>query len=641
MMMFFRKTSLLFLLAAGFLLLVPPTSAQTSLGILVGVVRDQSGAVVPKVAINITGNEDGIVRTVNTKGDGSYRIEALRPETYTVTVNQPGFSGFTAKNVIVSPSDTTSYDVNLVVGATKEAISVEADSVAINTENGQLTGIVNSTDIQKLPIFSQSPYELATTVPGAQIVRSSGFSNGQALQVNGARPRANNFLLDGQEINDVAIGGQAFQPNIPDSFSNVSVLTSSASAEFGRAGGGIVNSVTKSGTNEYHGEAYERYTGSGLNALGGQERGSTIPKTRFDQHTWGFTAGGPIIRNKLFVFGGLQVRRFYGKLTGSVLEFPDAAGFATLNSIAAAAPASSTPQAAQQVALLEQYLNSGVTTGTYLNAYNAVTGRPVVNTNVGPQPGCPASGCIVSENFFQRPFPSANRPDTQWTYKIDYTPWEKDSFSFRYIHDRSASNPDFLNSGGALLGLDTLQGGPSELGQATWTHIFSANLLNEFRVAETRISFAFSPTPENLANPISSLVSIGIAALPALGPNQNFPQGRGEDLYQFQDTVGWTKGRHSMRIGFDIGRQLEKDQVSQNHIGALNFNAGGTNAAGVNYNTSLGNFLQNQLGPSGSATRTFGNTRIDPHDWRSGFFGQDDIKLSADLTINLGLRYDY
>ena len=156
---------------------------------------------------------------------------------------------------------------------------------------------------------------MATTVPGAQIVADSGFSNGQALQVNGARPRANNFLLDGQEINDVSIAGQAFQPNIPDSFSNVSVLTSSASAEFGRAGGGIVNSITKSGTNQYHGEVYERYTGSGLNAFGGHERGTGIQKTRFDQHTYGFTAGGPIIKNKLFAFGGLAVTRFYGKLT--------------------------------------------------------------------------------------------------------------------------------------------------------------------------------------------------------------------------------------------------------------------------------------------------------------------------------------
>ena len=142
-----------------------------------------------------------------------------------------------------------------------------------------------------------------------------------------------------------------------------------------------------------------------------------------------------------------------------------------------------------------------------MNAYNPAP-RAGVNTLVGPQPGCPSTGCSISEAFFQRPAPGANRPDTQWTYKIDYTPWEKDSFSWRYIHDRSSSNPDFLNSPGALIGLDTEQGGPSELGQATWTHIFTANLLNEFRVAETRISFAFNQTPQTLANPINSLITI-------------------------------------------------------------------------------------------------------------------------------------
>src|ERR1700729_3272801 len=117
MKMLFRKTSLVLFIGC-FLLLAPLTSlAQTSLGILVGVVRDQTGAVVPKVTVTVTGNEDGIVRTAITQGDGAYRIEALRPQTYTVTVNQAGFAGFTAKNVIVSPSDTTSYDVNLLVGA--------------------------------------------------------------------------------------------------------------------------------------------------------------------------------------------------------------------------------------------------------------------------------------------------------------------------------------------------------------------------------------------------------------------------------------------------------------------------------------------------------------------------------------------
>ena len=599
---------------------------QTSKGILVGVVRDASGAVVPNTTVTIVGMSDGATRTISTKGDGTYRIEALDPETYTVTANEAGFVGFKATNVIVTPSQVTTYDINLTVGSKSDMVSVEADSISINTENGQLTGIVNSKDLQELPIFSLSPYELATTVPGAQIVSNSGFSNGQGLQVNGARPRANNFLLDSQEINDVAIGGQAFQPAIPDSYESVAVLTSAASAEYGRAGGAVVNLVTKQGTNSYHGEVYERYAGSGLNAIGGQERGTGNPKARFNTHTYGFTAGGPVLKNKLFVFGGLELERYYGKETAAVLELPDQAGYNTLQSIGGA-----------QVTLLDSYLSNG----SYLTTYNKVAGRTLVTTNVGPQNGCPATGCIVTENYFQRPNASTSEPDTQWTYRIDYKPWEKDSFTARYIHDRSSFSPDFLNNSSALVGFDTQQGGPSELGAGAWTHIFTPNLLNEFRISETRLSFSFAPTAQTQANPLFALQTIGISGLPSLGPNQNFPQGRGEDLYQLQDTVGWTKGRQSLRIGFDIGRQLEKDLVSQNAKGTLSFAKGGTNANGVSYISALGNYLQNQLGPSGTATKTFGPTRIDPHGWRSGIFAEDDIKFNADLTINLGVRYDY
>ncbi len=625
--MFVRKLASVVTLAAVAVSIGTVTAtAQTSKGILVGVVRDSSGAVVANTAVKIVGVADGATRTVNTKGDGTYRIEALDPETYTVTVDQPGFSGFKATNVIVTPSQVVSYDVTLKLGASNTEVDVQADSQSINTENGQITGIVNAEDLAKLPIFTLSPYELTTTVPGAQVVRNSGFSNGEGLQVNGARPRANNFLLDSQEINDVTIAGQAFSPAIPDSYESVAVLTSAASAEYGRAGGAVVNLVTKSGTNHYHGSVFERYTGSGLNAIGGDERGTPgFVKGRYNTHDIGFSGGGPIIRDKLFAFGGLAVSRYYGQVTANLLELPDAAGYATLQSIGG-----------PQVALLDQYLSNG----SYLTAYTKVP-RTVVSTQVGPQPGCNTNPCVVTENYFQRPNAASQQPDTQWTYRIDYKPWQKDSFSFRYLHDRANDTPDFGNNGSALVGFDTQVGGPSELGVGAWTHVFTSNLLNEFRVSETRINFQFGPTAQTLANPLYALQTINVPGLPALGPNQNFPQGRGEDLYQLQDTVGLTKGRQSFRIGFDIGRQLEKDLVSQNAKGSLTFAKGGTNAAGKNYITALGNFLQNQLGPSGSASKTFGPTRLDPHNWRSGIFIEDDIKVSPDLTLNFGARYDY
>jgi outer membrane receptor protein involved in Fe transport len=614
------------------LLIVGSGVAQTSKGILAGVARDTSGAVVVNATVTIVGNSDGATRAITTKADGSYRLEALNPEVYTITVHQAGFEGFTAKNVTVQPSVVTAYDINLVVGSVKDTVTVQADSQSINTENGQLTGTIGTTDITKLPIFSNSPYELAQTLPGVQLVDNAiagaGFSNGIDIQVNGARPRANNFLIDGQEVNDVSIGGQAFQPNLPDAYDSLTALTSSSSAEFGRAGGGVVNLVSKSGTNQIHGEGFERYAGSGLNALGGQERGAGVIKARQDTHQYGFTAGGPILKNKLFAFGGLSITRVYGQEQPGSNELPDAAGYALLQQIGG-----------PQVALLDQYLSNGsyLTTDINLN-------RATVTTQVGPQSTvCPPAGCTITENFYQRPSVALSNPDTQWTYRIDYRPWDKDSFAARYIHDRSSLTPDFFNSPDALAGFDTQQGGPSELGAGTWTHIFTPNLLNEFRVGEVRLNFAFAPTPQTVANPLNSQASIGFGdgSIPTLGPNQNFPQGRGEDLYQFQDTVGWTKGRESLRMGVDIGRQLETDLVSQNARGTLGFVSGGTNAAGVSYVSALGNFLQNQLGPSGAATRTFGSTRIDPHNWRIGAFAQDDIKINPDLTINLGIRYDF
>lgn len=597
--------------------------AQTSKGTLVGVVRDSSGAVIPNAKVSVIGRADAATREVQTKGDGSYRFDALDPEAYDLSVSEAGFSGFKAQNVVVPSSQVVSYDVKMSPGETTTTVEVQANSALLNTENGQLTGVIDSTELSRLPIFSLNPYELAYTAPGAQLVRNGGFSNGQNVQVNGARPRANNFLLDSQEINDVGIGGQAFQPAIPDSYQELAVLTSAASAEFGRAGGAVINLTTLAGTNVFHGTAYERYEGSGLASIGGQERGTGAVKARFNTHTYGFTLGGPAWRDKLFGFGGLELKRYYGRRTPLVLELPDAAGYATLQAL--------TGTAATQVALLNQYVSSG----SYLTSYVNVQGRTTVRTNVGPQPGCASNPCIITENYFQRPAVSGSNPDTQWTYRIDFKPRERDSFYARYIHDRGSSSPDFLNNAGALAGFDTLQGGPSELGAGGWTHLFTSNFLNEFRISETRVSFAFAPTPETQANPLFALNTINIGGLPSLGPNQNFPQGRGEDLYQLQDTVGLTKGRQSLRVGFDVGRQLEKDLVAQNAKGTLGFAGGGT------YVTALGNFLQNQLGTSGTATRTFGPTRVDPHNWRSGVFAQDDIKLTSDLAINLGVRYDY
>ncbi len=610
------------------MVMVGAAAAQTSKGILAGVVRDTSGAGIPAANVTVTNQGTNETRSVKSEETGSYRIDAISPGIYKVHAEMTGFQKFDAKDVVVRASIVTSYDPTLRVGAIDQTVEVQAGTAQLDTENGSLVGTISSTEMTALPIFSLNPIELATTLPGVQMVSNSAFSNGQSIQVSGARPRANNFLIDGQEINDISIGGQAVQPNIPSMYQDTVVYTHNPPAEYGRASGGVVNLISRAGTNQFHGQAWELYSGSGLNAVVGPNRGTESGKTRFNQHQYGFTVGGPIWKDKLFAFGGGQWSRIYGKEQPPFITYPNANGIALLKQIAAG-----TGTTATNAQLLLSYLNNG----NYLNSY-IQQNTPATSRSLGA--ACPASnpGCVFSVNSFQRPAPAQQNPDTQWTYRIDFNPRSSDNFFGRYLHDRSSLTPDLFANPSAQPGFDTYQGGPSELGQVGWTHIFTPHLLNEFRVAETRINFLFAPTAESLANPLYTAPTLsfsGTGGITAVGFSSSFPQGRIQETYQFQDTVSWTHGRNTIRVGGDIGRQIAKVLVPQNNKGTLTFAAGGS---GV---TSTGNFLLNQLGPSGTAVRGFGPTRFDPHSWRVGAFFQDDFKLSPDLVVNLGARYDY
>jgi hypothetical protein len=639
-MMYHFSKSMLSMLWIGLIATLLATSgflgvAQTSKGTLVGVVRDASGAVISNADITVANEQTTETRQVKSNAQGEYRIDAITAGSYSIHADAAGFQTVEVKGLKVNPSVITSYDAVLTVGGASTTVEVQANSNTINTDNGQLSSTLGNTELANLPIFSLNPIELVATLPGVQLVNAQLNLGGvggnyEQIEVNGARPRANNFMMDGQDINDVGIGGQAFQPQVPDMFQSETALTNSASAEYGRSGGAVVNLITKSGTNTFHGSVFELYQGSGLNSLDGQTRRGIVhgtppegyvppTKARFDQHNYGFTVGGPILKNKLFAFGGSQWSRFYGTSQSAPIELPDAGGYATLTSIGG-----------PEVALLQGLLNSG----SYLKEYtNVGVGETI---NAGPQNGCPAGGCLVTTAMFERPPVAQQEPDTQYIVRVDFNPSQKDTFSGRFLHDNSNFTPDLgLNSSG-LPGFDGQVGGPSALSIGTWTHIFRPTLLNEFRVSSTRINFLFAATPETVANPLSKTYNLNFTDvnIPVLGISQNIPQGRKENFYQFQDTISWTIGKQSLRMGVDVGRILETDLVAQNALGELNIAKG-------NGLSGLGNFLSDQLGPSGSATITFGPTRFDPHIWRSGYFVQDDIKLTPELVVNLGVRYDY
>jgi hypothetical protein len=271
--------------------------------------------------------------------------------------------------------------------------------------------------------------------------------------------------------------------------------------------------------------------------------------------------------------------------------------------------------------LLEQYL-SGIV------GVDPASG-PVGSQDLGSGRG------VVTLGYYTRPAPAQTSTNTQWTYKVDYNMNTRDSFAIRYLHSRNLRTPDFFNFPASLPGLDTNQGGPAEQFGSTYTHIFSPHLLNEFRASETRIDFRFNVTPQAIANPLFSLPTITIAGgLPTMGVSSAIPQGRGHDTYQFQDTIEYTQGRHTLRVGADVSRLIVRDFIPFNFRGTLAYTAGGAASA-------LANFVDDFLGASGSAAITYGNNRVDTHVWQTGYFAQDDFKFTRDLTFNLGVRYEY
>ncbi len=201
------------------------------------------------------------------------------PAAIKIHVTQTGFSPVDVQHIKVLPSVVTTYDAALPIGESTASITVEAQSNAINTENGQLSGTISKQELNQVPIFSLNPADLTSEMPGVtrqySTVQNLGGVGGNGtvkLTVNGARPRANNFMMDGQDMNDVGLGGEAIQPILPDFFSSVTTLLNDPSAEYGRAGGAVINQITQHGTNRFHGSVHEIYTGSGLDAIDGQSR---------------------------------------------------------------------------------------------------------------------------------------------------------------------------------------------------------------------------------------------------------------------------------------------------------------------------------------------------------------------------------
>ncbi|MGH9756271.1 MAG: carboxypeptidase regulatory-like domain-containing protein, partial [Candidatus Acidiferrales bacterium] len=575
---------------------------------------------VPKVNVTAISKQYGFPHVAVTDSTGSYRMDGLQPGIYSVTFSAPGFSDLIVGNAILSGSVSTTVDGKLQLSTVKSTVEVSAGAAqTIDTQSGQLGESLGHTEVMNLPYTSLNPAELALTLPGVQDPPSTAsFTNGFGFSVNGTRPRANNFLIDGQDDNDNSIAGQAFQPTNVGAIQEVTILTNSYSAEYGRGGGSITNYIYKSGSNDFHGDAWEINRNSAFAAIPANDKflGATS-NPRDNENTFGFDIGGPVLKDKLFFFGTMQWDRERQSLSGPQESLPTAAGIATLQSLPP------NPNISLLLAGLGNLVSPGVAGVQDIQLGNDPSGNPR-----------PA----VQEGFFQLTGVPVAANDRQEDFRVDWNMGSRDSLTASYLRDDSSLNPDFFANSGALPQWETLQGGPSQLFRGQWLHTVSNVLVNEMRFSYTNIDFAFSQTPATLTGPLANIPEIDFGSdigFPSLGVSSGFPQGRGHKTWQAQEALSYTVGRHTIKGGIDLTFLSVRDEIPFNSRGDLSYNTGG------GY-TSLGNFIDDFSGkiPAG-ASKVFGNPVVNPSVTLYMPYIQDTWRVKDNLTLDLGLRYEY
>jgi len=608
-----------FRIASAILMLLAVSScllAQTSKGFLVGDVIDPNGAVIVGANVKITNTSTGVSRETVSASDGSFRIDAVDPGTYKVEVSQNSFKTAMRDNVVVGASQTATVSFQLELGTQSEVVNITSGAdVILQTQDGSRVNTLSKREITELPTPALNPSSIVFTLPGVVDPGplAGGFVQGNEFSVNGLRARANNQLIDGLDNNDNSIAGQSYIPILREGYSEVAVLQSDYSAEFGRAGGAVVNIITRSGANDFHGSVYDVLNNSSLNSLTASQRADGTRKPVVVENTYGFSLGGPIKKDKLFFFGTYQGDRVRSG-TDATTRVPTALGFNTLRSLF---PAGTNPN-------LDRYLSivGNLRGQREISSVALGDGRPDID--------------------FGETSISSTQPvnDHQFLSRVDWTPTQKDSLAFRYIFDNQRFNNQFPTSasgGSPFPGFEVDVPSRNQNFLFNYTRTISTRLTNEARFGYARSNVEFSPRDTQSADngPVFSFTGAGLGqGITSVGQASVFPQGRLFDNYQIQDTLSYTIGNHTLRFGGDVNIQRSSQQIPFNSRGILTFAGGG----GFN---AFGNFLDQFSGRGGGgAAIQFGSPIIFPNALYQNYFINDSWRVRENLKLDLGLRYE-
>ncbi len=612
-------------------------------GRIKGTVTDPAGAVVVKATVVATNTATGVKFDTTSQADGGYLFPQLPIGTYSIAVTATGFKTFSATGIVLNIDQEYVEPVKLSVGNASETIEVHADTIQVNTTDQQLNNIVNAAQIVEYPLIGRAFTQLELILPGVQASDDRFTGN---YSVNGAETQQSSYLINGADTNDLPLNTITFQPSV-DALDQFNLVTGPLNAEYSRNSGAIVSAVVKQGTNQFHGDIYEFYRDTFLNN-GNFFSYNTTTNTKsvpvFHQNLFGGTLGGPILRNKLFIFGSYQGNRARqpgnpsqenttvpttlqrgGNFTGATFSSNLIPGTVSI------------PGCVSGVDTFAACFGSTRLNGILpTTAFNAISSSLLSTYIPSPNSGTNKYAFNTTTNLVQ----------DQAILRLDFNPTSNDQIDFIGIYQHQPTLDSLAFSGPTLPGFGDKS--TSEMRQLTfqYTRQISTSAVNQFAIHYTRLNFG-SVSPQNVIAPSSmgfainpqdvggqSVPNIKLTGGFNIGFTTNGPQPRIDQNYQLDDSFSMTVGHHTFKFGYD-GRRFNVDnEFDSSNSGAYSF----TTSSSSNPSSSGNVFLDFELGIPASYTQT-SNGRISAVSYENYAYAQDTWKATTNLTLNYGIGY--
>jgi carboxypeptidase family protein/TonB-dependent receptor-like protein len=624
---------------------------QSVNGSITGEVTDPSGAVVTGAHVVAHSLDTGVDTTATTNSTGIYHIDFLPIGNYQVTVQANGFNTETLPPFTLEVLQTANFNIKLTVGSSATTVSVSAAAPILNTNELTIEGTFTANTIANLPLNGLDFSALTLYVPGAVTTYGTGGTtsierstfNSDTPNINGNRAQANNYTIDGIDMNETYNNLISYSP-APAALEEVQVITADSPTDYGNVNGAGVVTVLKSGTNQFHGSAYGYVQDYRLdaNSYGNGQTTPVTPINPFSQSQFGGTVGGPILHNKLFFFGDYLGSRYHVGGTGSASVMTQAMRNGDFSALLAAT---------NPIQLYDPLNNFT----PYANNQNVPITNPVAtflfaNPTLYPLPNAAPSDGIAAKNYLapSRSYKANNQGDV----KIEYDPRSADKVTGFYSlsHAYDGSTPVLAIT---FPGFNFY---PTWITGANWVHTFSASLINSARVGFTRTDWN-TGFPED---PTGQFGTAGNAKVGITFPNQKFNgftnQGLNgglsdvgtsaynggviDNTYSYIDTLTWQRGKHYFSMGIEARRYQNNYPTGNNdgYLGSLNYSGAFTSNGNGSGGYGPADFVLDRVSSGGV---TLSSVNVGQRQWRTAGFAQDNFKLLPNLTLVFGVRYEY